>query len=104
MYDPSKDTADNERLFSDLYAGKQDFRPGRGQPGAGLRYPYQKPETPRIGPLFLEKPAILLQSFLQLFYFISVLPTVGRGRGEGRPLIGCVSAAGCINSGKFTTE
>ena len=29
MYDPSKDSADNERVLSGLYAGKQGFRPGR---------------------------------------------------------------------------
>ena len=32
MYHPSKDPADNEGEFSALYAGKQGFRPGSGQP------------------------------------------------------------------------
>ena len=49
-------------------------------------------------PLFFMKPAILF-SFLQLFYFISALPS-GEGEGHSTPF-GCVPAAMRVKSGKI---
>ena len=53
--DPSKDPADNERVVSCLYAGKQGFRPGRSQPEAAQGTSYQKPKTPRICPAIFDE-------------------------------------------------
>ena len=44
MYDPSKDTADNERVFSDLYAGKQDSA-RKGPAWGGPKEPLPKTEN-----------------------------------------------------------
>ena len=69
MYDPSKDPADNERVVSGLYAGKQGFRPERSQPGAGS-FPYHKPKTPRICPtIFCEVCKFIFVFVIILFYF-----------------------------------
>ena len=65
------------------------------QEGANMGRPYQKLKTPRIGPLFLAKPAIFFCNYFILFQYYR------QERGDGRPLLGCVSPAGCINSGKI---
>ena len=89
MYDPSKDLADSERVVSGLYAGKQGFRPGKSQPGAGPINILRKTETPRICPVFLMEPAILF-SFLQLLYFISAFSSAeGGGTFHSRWLRPC---------------
>ena len=92
--------ADYERMFSGLYAGNQDFRPGRGQPGTGLRYPYQKQKTPRIGPLFLAKPAILFAFFAVILFYFSTL--VRRG-GRDVPSLAASLQLGKIHYGMKTS-
>ena len=99
MWDPPKDPADNGRVFCVLYAGKQGFRTGRGQPAAAQVTRYQKLKTPLICPtIFLVKSTILFSFFN---YFI-LFRYSRQERGRDAPTLGLRPCS--INSEKIQYE
>ena len=76
----------------------KDFSQEGASLGRAQGTSYQKPKTPRICPAIFDEASNFI-SFLQLFYFISAFPSA-EGGVTFHP-VGCVPAAGRINSGKI---
>ena len=104
MYDLSKDPTENERVFGDLYAGKQGFHPGRGQHGACPSYPLpkKKTKTPRIWPTFCSEACNFTFIFLAITLFYFSIPV--RGGGDVPPPLTAFLLLGISVPGKFITE